>query len=96
MAIPLLDAVTLLQNVARDVGPDAPFRMIDQRSVLAIGLITGAVSRATTLGNSFHNIAKSMHTHCTHESLMAAEHDEVPHISEGWSSRLGEDETLKS
>lgn len=91
--IPVHNAARLLRALAQAEGPDVPFRIVDHRTGVEIGMIGAAALQAETLRAGFHQIAERMHRHCTHELFIAEDADGALRIGEGWIARLGDDET---
>lgn len=92
MPIPLLNAVQLLQEIARAEGADAPSRMVDRRTAFELGLIGVEALRGRTLGEGFMRLARTMPAHCTHEFITVTTSPDVLHISEGFTAVIGTDE----
>lgn len=94
LPIPLRSVVQLLLEICREVGVDAPHRIVNGPGGDEIGLIGAAAFCGPTVRDGFSRISQKMPLHCTHEVFTVAELDDGLHIRDGWAYDLGDDETL--
>jgi AraC-like DNA-binding protein len=92
--IPSVNVTLFLRAIARQEGPDAPYRIINERTPVEVGLIVAVALGGKTLREGFRNAARAMHAHSTHEFITVGERDDALHIGEGWVGTIGDDEVL--
>lgn len=93
-AIPLRFAAQFLCDLARQEGPDIPWRIVSDKGFFELGLLTAVGLTADTPRGVFAQIAAAMANHCTHEvfNVIGSRGSDLI-VTDGWMLSF-DDETL--